>query len=295
MPTTFEAKGYAVNAPVPAVFDWYIENTPEWTWENDNDEARPLQVKKDRGGVLRFHNGEYGLLAGAMATDRLPGNVLILAHGPWKPLNWDLGGRGVPEFWTEPFLDLDRVTHVSRFRSRAGRSYTGDFESCRSMKTHFARATDSATVTNHSPVEGRILAQVAPLGGGGQDWHIEPEGSPGFRVILFNTVVDNGHEVGDEVSAGEALGPMADPDDTGEAGEVALRVRMREGYTFVPVVHAMTDEVWSRYAERGVESREALVVTKESRDADSYACEGERFQNGPSGEDYPSESWVALE
>ena len=50
---------------------------------------------------------------------------------------YDVDKNGVPQFMEADYIDLSRITQISKFRSAAGHDFSDSFESCRSMKHYF--------------------------------------------------------------------------------------------------------------------------------------------------------------
>ena len=54
-----------------------------------------------------------------------------------------------------------------------------------------------------------------------------------------------------------------------------MSIGPKEGGTLISYFDAMTDAVFAEYQTRGVPSRDAAIITKAERDADTVPCVGE--------------------
>ena len=54
--------------------------------------------------------------------------------GEWEPLYSE-----IPQFVTHDYIDLDKITYITKFRSGSGHDYSDDYESCRNMKHYSSR------------------------------------------------------------------------------------------------------------------------------------------------------------
>jgi hypothetical protein len=94
--------------------------------------------------------------------------ALLLCASQPASAAYDIATRGVPQFVNTNYIDIAKVSSISKFRSSAGHDYSdvtqfgtdalkdsaGKVEGCRSMKHYFA-APDS-TVKIFAPVAGTI-------------------------------------------------------------------------------------------------------------------------------------------
>jgi hypothetical protein len=182
--------------------------------------------------------------------------------------------NGIPRFVSTDYIELDKITAISRFRSGYGHDYSDDFESCRSMK-HYYQPLGSVTWSNilvRSPVAGTVV-------GLNEEWAgtqimIKSSDYPAFYFILFHVALSSPMTVGDSVAEGQLLGTHVG-DQT--MSDVAVLVKTREGERLVSYFDVMTDLLFTNYIDRGAGSRSDFIITKEERDADPLICDGETF------------------
>lgn len=198
---------------------------------------------------------------------------------------YDVDRLGVPQFITDNYIDLARITQISRFRSGEGHSYTDDFETCRSMKHYFQTPRDSSagSVRIYAPVSGEVTVMH-------QEWagtqiHIRPADYPAFRVVLFH-VNAQGIDVGSRVQAGQPIGTHV---GNQTMSDVAVAVDTPIGFKLVSWFDAITDGVLDTYRARGMRGRDDTIISRDARDASPLSCTGEGFANKGK-----LENWVVL-
>jgi hypothetical protein len=165
---------------------------------------------------------------------------------------------------TVDYIELDRIDRISKFRSGIGHDYSDSYESCRSMKHYFV--PKSYPVKIFSPVRGTIGFLT-------QEWAGTQVGiRAGNRTfIIFHVNVFPSLQVGDSVTAGQQVG-------THIGSQTMSDIAVREGNRLVSYFRVMTDSVFQAYRNRGVSSRDDLIISKAARDADPLTCNGEVFQ-----------------
>ena len=124
----------------------------------------------------------------------------------------------------------------------------------------------------YSPVDGKIVAVKSEQMPIGEQVYIRPESNPGYTVRLFHIYLDGGIEKGSKVSAGQKIGVISQYQNT----DIAIMTE-KSGSNFVSYFDVMPDSVFAKYRERGVKSRDELIISKEFRDADPLRCDGEMF------------------
>ncbi len=210
--------------------------------------------------------------------------------------NYDLDGE-LPRFVSHEVTQLEKISHISKFRSGAGHDFSDETETCRSMKHYYAPFPEYAgnDIEIYSPVDGNIveLWKGGRWGDEANDHqiHIEPSSHPAFAVRIFHISIDD-LKIGDRVEAGQLLGTayMISPDNqTANDFDIAVHVDTREGRRYVPYFSVMTDQVFQAYVDRGAISRDQFIITKEYRDANPLECDGEWFTEGSVDSD-----WVYL-
>lgn len=197
----------------------------------------------------------------------------------------------VPQFIEADFIDLEKIYSISKFRSGSGHDFSGSGESCRSMK-HYFNTQDTREkmmsfeknngippqpdgvhdINIYSPVTGEIVAveiEQMPIG---EQIYIRPDSHPDYTVRLFHVYLDSGMKDGSKVNAGQKIGIISQYQNT----DIAI---MAGGFktNLVSYFDVMPESIFAKYRERGVKSRDELILTKEARDADPLQCNGEMF------------------
>ncbi|MEK7263520.1 MAG: hypothetical protein AAB071_03300 [Bacteroidota bacterium] len=198
----------------------------------------------------------------------------------------DVDSIGMPKFVKNDYIALDSIGYISRFRSAIGHDYSDDFESCRSMK-HYFQPKDTvawANVKIYSPVDGVVL-NVYPEWAGNK-YLLRAKKYPAFFFEIFHVNPVIMLQVGDTVFAGEYIG-----NHVGEQtySDIAVRVQTPAGMKLVSYFSIMTDTLFNHYKNRGVQNRDAFIISKQARDADTLRCNGETFQNSGT-----LSNWVTL-
>jgi hypothetical protein len=119
---------------------------------------------------------------------------------------YDYLGRGAPKFVKTDYIDLNKVTQISKFRSFAGHNYS-DFiqfgsdaikiqfkavESCVSMKHYYSPPDANAVI--RAPVSG-VISRVFEEELGTQI-HITSDAQPAFTFSIFHIVTPTPVAVG---------------------------------------------------------------------------------------------------
>ncbi|MGB8658157.1 MAG: hypothetical protein WCE90_10300 [Candidatus Zixiibacteriota bacterium] len=199
---------------------------------------------------------------------------------------YDVDADGIPKFTEVDYIELDKIYSISKFRSSVGHSYSDNFESCRSMKHYFQAkdAVDWSAIKIFSPVQGTVFRMIEEWAG--TQVQIQSTQYPAFCFIIFHINLAVPLEVGDVINAGQQLGTHI---GSQTYSDIAVAVNTPGGWKLVSYFDVMTDWVFQGYQARGVSSREALIISKQARDADTLTCNGEAFAN--SGH---IENWVIL-
>ncbi|MBN2199217.1 MAG: hypothetical protein JW747_05135 [Candidatus Aminicenantes bacterium] len=197
-------------------------------------------------------------------------SLFVYAPGCKSPVQPEDDGGGVTPpsssgTATADYIELGRISKISRFRSGVGHDYSDDYESCRSMKHYFVPG--SYPVKIFSPVNGKIIYLTAEWAG--TQVGIEA-GSRTF--IIFHVNVFSSVKVGDSVAAGQQIG-------THVGSQTYSDIAVREGRRLLSYFNVMTDAVFQKYRERGVGSKSDLIISKAERDADPLTCSGDTFLN----------------
>ena len=90
----------------------------------------------------------------------------------------------IPQFVTHDYIDLDKITYITKFRSGSGHDYSDDYESCRNMKHYFQpNVTDWSSVNIYSPVDGTIIDLEDS---NGIRVTIQSSAYPAYKFIIFH-------------------------------------------------------------------------------------------------------------
>jgi len=200
---------------------------------------------------------------------------------------WDIDKDGIPEFVGTNYIELDKIYRISKFRSSVGHDYSDAFEHCRSMKHYFEpkSTVDWSTISIYSPVTGIVTRAE-------QEWagtkiEIASNDYPAFRFSIFHINLAIQLSVNDTVTAGQLLGTHIGSQTMSDIS-VIVNDPTRQG-RMVSWFEVITDEVFNEYADRGVNSREDMIIPKETRDAHPLTCSDDTFTSEDT-----LESWVVL-
>lgn len=201
---------------------------------------------------------------------------------------WDIDVDGIPAFVEDDFIEVEKIQRISRFRSGEGHDYSDAFESCRSMKHYFVPKAnlDWSTVVIRSPVEGKITR--AEQEWAGTKYEIQSHDHPAFRFVIFHVAPSALLVPGERVAAGQVLGQHIGQQTYSDVA-VIVNDPTHQG-RMVSYFETATDAVFATYAQRGVESRQALIITRAERDAGPLTCSGDTFADGGS-----LPNWVELD
>jgi len=203
---------------------------------------------------------------------------------------WDIDADGIPKFVTSDHIELDKIERISKFRSGEGHDYSDDFESCRSMKHYYSPDSqlDWSQIKIFSPVDGTILKmELEGLPNSGKQVHIRSTAYPAFTFKIFHVNINETLSVGDSVVAGQEIGTHISNITT---DDIAVGVSTPEGWKLVSFFSVMTDTLFQTYQNRGAQSRDDFIISKEARDSDPLNCTGETF--GTSG---TIENWFTFQ
>jgi hypothetical protein len=200
---------------------------------------------------------------------------------------WDIDKDGIPKFVNTNYIELSKIDSISKFRSSVGHDYSDSYEQCRSMKHYFMPKTsvDWAKVKIYSPVSGTITRVE-------QEWdgtkiEIASDDYPAFRISIFHINLQGTRNVDDKISAGELLGTHINSQTYSDVS-VIVNDPAKQG-RMVSWFDVITDNVFSQYTARGINSRTEMIISKSERDAYTLTCNGDTFTSGD-----PLERWVYL-
>ncbi len=221
------------------------------------------------------------------------GGTITGNRTPWP--TYDVDKNGIPRFATANVIELSKISQVSKFRSGAGHDYSDDFETCRSMKHYYVPKdkVDRLGIKFFSPLNGTVIATTEEwdpeVGWKGTNVGIQSKTFPAFHMAAMHIDLIKRLDVGDPVSAGQFLGTTP-PYENWTLADTVAGVNTPRGYKLVSFFDVMTESVFRIYQARGMTSRNEAIISKEARDADPLACEGE--------EEFPDsgtlENWVYL-
>jgi len=195
-------------------------------------------------------------------------------------ITYDVKANGIPLLVQSDYIDLTKISAISRFRSGMGHDYSDDFEHCRSMKHYFIidPTVDGSQVGIFAPVTGTVVNEFAEstAGSGTQVW-ITPTNNPAFTFILFHVNVTNALTSGAMVTKGEPIGLFGGEPAGVTASDIAVRVQTPDGMMLLSYFNLMPTNIFANYQVRGVTNVTELIIPAEARDADSLDCSGETF------------------
>lgn len=211
-----------------------------------------------------------------------------------------------PKFIQADFIDLSKIYSISKFRSGEGHDFSGNGETCRSMKHYFTpqidvtikptKAADGRSIPPQpdgktdidifSPVDGKITdiqAERLPVG---EQIYIEPTNAKDFTIRLFHVYKIDGIKKGVSVKAGQKIGVISKDSSTDISVEGGR-------YQFVSYFQVMPDDLFANYQKRGVNSRDDLIISKAYRDAHPIPCnqddKGDQAFYYPDGYDHTAD------
>lgn len=200
---------------------------------------------------------------------------------------WDIDKDGIPKFVGKNYIELDKIYRISKFRSSEGHDYSDFAEHCRSMKHYFEPKSteDWTTVKIYSPVTGKITRVE-------QEWagtklEIESDEYPAFRFSIFHINTTKQYAIDDKVTAAEQLGTHIGSQTMSDIS-VIVNDPTRQG-RMVSYFDVITDAVFALYQNRGVASRNDLIISKTVRDANPLTCSSDTFTSADT-----IENWVIL-
>ncbi len=222
----------------------------------------------------------WAALAALLTLAALGAPAFAQANG----FTYDIQANGIPKFVNTVYIDLTKVTQISKFRSGAGHDYSdstqfgrdgyknppdNSIEACASMK-HYFIAPD-ATTQIYAPVTGRVTRMFdEPIGG--TQIQITSDEQPAFTFTMFHVELNRTFAEGDQLQAGENIGHHT---GTQTWSDMAVFVRTPRGNHLISYFDTLTDEAFAVFQARGVESREQLQLTRDYRRANLvFSCAG---------------------
>lgn len=191
---------------------------------------------------------------------------------------YDYIALGAPKFVNTTYIELTKISRISKFRSLAGHDYSdlsqfgqeaikdrGVIERCLSMKNYFLSPDSSVKI--YAPVSGRVGGLRD--GNMGSTVEITSDQYPDFHITIFHVALTTPLAVGDHVAEGDLLGAHASPETW---SDISVWVQTPAGKHLISYFEILTDAAFEPYKTRGIPSREALIRTKEERAADPRVC-----------------------
>ncbi|MEK7202076.1 MAG: hypothetical protein AAB669_00880 [Patescibacteria group bacterium] len=217
----------------------------------------------------------------------------ILTHS-----GYGIDRSNLPQFIEADFVDLSKIYSISKFRSGEGHDFSGNGETCRSMKHYFTPQRNESVqwrevngqqlpplpdgktdILIYSPVDGRIMSMSDENTPIGKQISIIPTQESQFNIRLFHIYPLEGIGSGSQVKAGQQIGVIG----ANQGTDIAIQAgAMPWNDTFISYFDVMSDSLFATYQARGVSSRSDFIFTKEYRDANPLQCNGEQFvRSGP--------------
>jgi len=187
---------------------------------------------------------------------------------------YDVNANGIPKFIGTDYIEPDKISRISKFRSGIGHDYSDDFESCRSMKHYFQPGNSQSAINLYAPVSGTVMDLYEEWAG--VQIKIKPQGYPAFLIILFHVNISDSIQTGDFIQEGQRLGTHI---GSQTMSDIAIGVSTPEGWKLISYFYVITEAVFQHYQARGLTSRDNAVISLEDRNADPLTCEGEEFEN----------------
>ncbi|MFA5926597.1 MAG: hypothetical protein WCT32_02090 [Patescibacteria group bacterium] len=197
-----------------------------------------------------------------------------------------------PQFIQADFIDLKYIFSISKFRSGSGHDFSGQGETCRSMKHYFnvqwSPEVERERTENNgfpkppspgkgidifSPVDGEIVSvgeERTPIG---KQVYIRPDSAKGYTVRLFHVYLLPGFGKGTKVQSGQPIGQIGLNQNT----DIAITRGSKFNEELISYFSVMPDNIFANYQERGAKERNDFIITKEERDAQPLQCNGEQF------------------
>jgi hypothetical protein len=212
------------------------------------------------------------------------------------------------------FTELNKIGKISKYRSCAGHTTVpqDESESKRSMKHYFmvnAEYLGNDTVAIYAPFDGIVTTVRQDLSDGleGEIWIVPndlfalmpPVGRWSFSVQHIN--IRDGLNRGNSVKAGELIGYAAVSGGVRNTFDVvyakgALFPKEIDNWNgpfkkLDSIFNHVSDDIFAKYREMGVESRNDFIISREERDINpcTYKDDGPYFMN----QDNPK-NWVTL-
>ncbi len=193
--------------------------------------------------------------------------------------DYDIAAQGIPKFVNSVYIDMRKITRLSKYRSFVGHDYSDNSqfgnqgvliqnrpEYCRSMK-HYFIAPD-ANVKVYAPVTGTVVNVTAEFLG--QQIEFRSDAYPDFRFIIFHVATAPLLAIGDHVTEGQLIGTHGGSETW---SDMAVWVQTPQGKHLISYFDTLTDAAFATIQARGVTSREQLSFSLAQR-AMNFPCPG---------------------
>lgn len=213
------------------------------------------------------------------------------------------------------FTNLDKIEKISKYRSCAGHVTVpqDEREMRRNMKHYFwvkPEFNKASEVEIYSPYDGYVtdIRDEPELNLEGEIWiraksnlvFLPPLGVWQFSVQHIDVRKDL--KRGSEVKAGELLGYAALSEKRGNSfdivyGKMGIPTKKIDNWTapfadLDSVFNHMPDQVFSQYQQKGISTKEDLIISKEERDKNlcEYQGQGPYFNN-----QFSEDNWAVFD
>ena len=214
--------------------------------------------------------------------------VCFIALIAWSQ-NWhivDIDPTKVPQFIQADFIDVTKVSNVSKFRSGVGHDASDSVEHCSSMRHYFGfidapeiqaeEGKDIALekakflIDTFSPVDGRVMGISGDLAKHGQQINIKPDNYPSIQVRIDNLNVDPSIHALSKLKAGQKIG------ESRGMAEITISYNFPFGNRYnLSYFTLMPDSLFAKYqkAARWNITKDDFIITKEYRNVHPLECD----------------------
>lgn len=199
---------------------------------------------------------------------------------------FDLPPDSAPHFVNACYIDLNKITRISKFRSGIGHDYSDDFEFCRSMKHYFDPGIyGSDTIRIYSPVSGKIVRMFSEWAG--NQVQIQSDEYPAFTFKIFHVNTLSGIQENEQLQAGQLIGyhignitmsDIAVSVNTSGNGPKSDSLG-QAGAKYFSIFHLLNDSIFNLFYLRGITSLNEMIISESERDNQPLDCNGEYFLN----------------
>ena len=295
IPSEYEMISLSEPTPITSIIEMSLDgisysNSTSNIWfglEYTTDLASGEWSDTEASGVMYWENNTTGFFPLAFQDVEMS-ELFMRSVISTNPIgDWMDYTEDVAKIASADFIDLDKIGHISRFRSGKGHDYPDGYEECRSMKHYYYAYDDfvGEDVNIYSPVDG-VITDLTEEGERGTRIMIKPNGYDAYKVIIFHVDTNSSVTNGASLTAGDVLGTIfVSEDDDNVSTDIAVQMSLIDGIDakqkMVSYFDIMSDAVYSNYVERGVTDKSDVIISKLERDADPLTCEGQTF-TGPS-------------